>query len=256
MTSFVNGSTLHVLRIVRNSISLFDQLVLEEALLRADSRNWVIVRGGTTPCIVMGISGVLESLVDVSAAKNASVPIARRFTGGGTIVADEDTAFISFICERSAARGAPPFPRELMAWSAAFYTPVFAALAPHAPAFALRDHDYAIGERKVGGNAQALSRDRFVHHTSFLWDANVARLGLLRLPSKRPAWRADRPHSDFIGRMRDHGVETVDSLGEAVIEHLHIEASAGGATLIHVTLEEALHVLPRNERLSNSWVLS
>lgn len=254
-TSFVSGSVLHVLRLARGSISLFDQLVLEEALLRADDRNWVIVRGGVGPCIVMGISGDLTSLVDVDAALAARMPVVRRFTGGGTVVADEGTAFVSFICERGAARGAPPFPRELMAWSAALYSLVFKALAPHAPPFALRDHDYALGDRKVGGNAQALSRERFVHHTSFLWDADAARHSLLRLPKKRPAWRADRPHSAFVGRLRDHGVATVECLGEAVIERLRLEAAEGGATLVETTLEEAQEALPKNLRLSNTWVM-
>ena len=34
---------LNVLRIVKSSLPLFDQLCLEEALLRADQRNWLVI---------------------------------------------------------------------------------------------------------------------------------------------------------------------------------------------------------------------
>jgi lipoate-protein ligase A len=242
-------------------MSLFEQLCLEEALLRADTRNWVVVRGGVPPCIVMGISGDLHSLVDVDAARAAGVPVMRRFSGGGTVVVDESTAFVSLIGDRGAAHGAPAFPRELMAWSASLYARVFPALVRGGGGgggggFALREHDYALGDAKVGGNAQALSRERFVHHTSFLWDASAARLDLLRLPPKRPAWRADRAHAHFVGRLRERGVPSVDALGEAVVARLREDARAlGGARVVDATLEDALTALPRNERRSNSWVV-
>ena len=39
-------------------VPILRQLLLEEALLRADSGNWCIVNNGTSvPAIVMGISG-------------------------------------------------------------------------------------------------------------------------------------------------------------------------------------------------------
>lgn len=39
-------------------VPILRQLLLEEALLRADTRNWCIINNGTSvPAIVMGISG-------------------------------------------------------------------------------------------------------------------------------------------------------------------------------------------------------
>ena len=32
-----------------------------------------------------------------------------------------------------------------------------------------RENDYVLGDVKFGGNAQAVTRGDFVHHTSFLW---------------------------------------------------------------------------------------
>lgn len=55
--------------------------------------------------------------------------------------------------------------------------------------------DYAFGERKFGGNAQAITKGRWLHHTSFLWAFQPDRMALLRQPAKAPAYRAVRPHA-------------------------------------------------------------
>ena len=52
--------------------------------------------------------------------------------------------------------------------------------------------DYAYGERKFGGNAQAITKQRWLHHTSLLWDFSDARMRLLKHPSKAPEYRAVR----------------------------------------------------------------
>jgi lipoate-protein ligase A len=80
---------------------ILSQLRLEEALLRSHTGNWCVLnRGPPAPSIVMGISGVAERLVDMEAARAAGVPILRRFTGGGTVVVDDGTLFISFVCNK------------------------------------------------------------------------------------------------------------------------------------------------------------
>ena len=47
------------------------------------------------------------------------------------------------------------------------------------------------------GNA-AMSRNRWVHHTSWLWAFDERNMELLTLPPKRPDYRGDRSHSDFL----------------------------------------------------------
>ena len=49
--------------------------------------------------------------------------------------------------------------------------------------------DYCFGERKFGGNAQAITRQRWLHHTTFLWDFDDARMDLLKHPANAPAYR-------------------------------------------------------------------
>lgn len=52
-----------------------------------------------------------------------------------------------------------------------------------------------------------LTRDRWLHHTSFLWDFDDSLLGrYLLLPEKRPEYRQDRSHKDFLVRLSPYQV--------------------------------------------------
>lgn len=154
----------------------------------------------------MGISGVTEKLVNSELARQKGVRVVRRFTGGGTVVVDEGTLFTSFICNKADVDGAPQYPRELMRWSADFYAPVFDSLVhpAYAGTFRLNEHDYCLSDRKFGGNAQTISRDRWVHHTSFLWAFKREHMALLKIPEKRPDYRRDRPHGEFLTALSDN----------------------------------------------------
>lgn len=69
------------------------------------------------------------------------------------------------------------------------------------PDFALRENDYVLGERKMGGNAQSITKGGWLHHTSFLWDYDLDNMEYLSLPQKRPDYRGDRHHHDFLVRL-------------------------------------------------------
>jgi len=53
------------------------------------------------------------------------VPVVRRFSGGGTVIVDQGTVFVTFICNKSAVEGLQPFPRDIMSWSGQLYGKVF-----------------------------------------------------------------------------------------------------------------------------------
>jgi lipoate-protein ligase A len=335
--------TLHVLRLAAGSLPLLDRLCLEEALLRADARNWLVTAHGApgSPTIVLGVAGQLERLVHVEAAAARGASVLRRFSGGGTVVVDAGTLFAGFVLnQRDVAPARPLFPRDIMRWSEGIYAPVFArtfggagaaaagargaaaaaltssaaatgargdaalgaaaaaaALQPHlpsslpaaaeapaiaaaaaaaaatgggsaAPFFSLREHDYCWGDRKVGGNAQSVSRERWVHHTSFLWDFDERNMQLLRLPERRPEYRRDRAHGDFVvalsrvgsggggggsgGEGGGGGGATRELFLDALEARMREEWDVRAATL-----EEALEVAERpaaRERRSNSVV--
>lgn len=72
-----------------------------------------------------------------------------------------------------------------------------------APLFQLRENDYVLGQRKMGGNAQSIVSSGFLHHTSFLWDYDHINMEYLTLPEKRPDYRGNRSHGDFLMKLKD-----------------------------------------------------
>ena len=257
-------SRVYLLRLPRGLLSVFDQLCLEEALFRSDTRTWVLLAEGAArapPTLVLGVSGALDELVHRGAAAAAGALAIRRFTGGGTVVTDGGTLFASVIANRRDCAGAPLFPREVMRWSTGLYGPALDALTDAARGgsgarFALSEHDYCLGDRKVGGNAQAVSRERWVHHTSFLWDAAPENLALLKLPAKRPEYRRDRPHDAFVTRLREHAPPGAapGAFFAAVEARLRDAARGDEGRVVEASLDDALAALPRNERRGNAFL--
>lgn len=179
-------------------VPILKQLQWEEALLRADEQNWCLINEGSLPAIVMGISGKPTEQINTQRLLQAPIPVIRRFSGGGTVVVDENTLFITFICNHSSV-SIPPFPPSIMKWTARFYEPLF-----HPHPFLLRENDYAIGHRKFGGNAQAINKTRWLHHSSLLWDFSLENMDYLLLPPRMPVYREKRSHAEFLCRLKDY----------------------------------------------------
>lgn len=156
----------------------------------------------------MGISGQPSQLLDLSKIKENNIPVIKRFSGGGTVIVDENTLFISFIMAKTDVHAAP-FPEPILRWSADLY-----ALAWNIHGFQLRENDYCIEDKKCGGNAQYMRKDRWIHHTSFLWDYKPENMDALLLPPKRPAYRQDRSHDDFLCRLHSLGVDPKTRIAE------------------------------------------
>jgi len=200
---------LHVVRLT--STPILQQLQWEEALLRADGRNWCILNQGSLPAIVMGISGQIDKLIQQNKLEEAPLSIIRRFSGGGTVVVDENTLFVTLICQ-SEALSIPPFPRPIMEWTAReIYSPLF---KDHP--FQLQENDYVISGKKWGGNAQSIIKGRWLHHSSLLWDYRSENMDYLLIPTKMPAYRQGRSHTDFLCRLSDYWAHPNDLLDQII----------------------------------------
>ncbi|KAH6834314.1 Biotin/lipoate A/B protein ligase family, partial [Perilla frutescens var. hirtella] len=196
-----NGSVplINLLRL--KGVPILQQLHLEERLLRTSSDNWCIINDGTTrPTIVMGISGKPKELLETDVVLRDGIPVTRRFSGGGTVIVDQGTIFVSFICNKDAIPGLQSYPQPIMSWSSLIYKNTFQGIGD----FGLRENDYVLGNRKFGGNAQSITKNRWVHHTSFLWDYEVSNMGYLKMPDRALEYRQARSHVEFICRMKEY----------------------------------------------------
>ncbi|CAI0454050.1 unnamed protein product [Linum tenue] len=235
---------LPLMNLVRfKGMPILDQLNLEEKLLRTTSDNWCIVNdGANAPTVVMGVSGKPAELLELESVIGDNVPVIKRFTGGGTVIVDEGTIFVTLICNKDAVPKVQPYPRSIMSWSGKLYDEVFQGIGdfqlrengkqklsirncfetlpspPHylfasamQPIFQCSKSwcfvllpDYVFGNRKFGGNAQSITKDRWIHHTSFLWDYEDRNMTYLKLPSRAPEYRSARDHTEFVCRMREY----------------------------------------------------
>jgi lipoate-protein ligase A len=232
--------SLQLLRL--KSYPIYKQLLLEEMLLRCDTGNWCIINEGSTPAIVMGISGKKEELVDCPRAAQDGIVLIKRFSGGGTVIVDENTLFMTFICQKQ-LHDFPAYPEPIMKWTEGIYRDVF-----QHPEFCLRENDYVFGARKCGGNAQYITKDRWLHHTSFLWDYSVENMKYLLHPKKTPSYRVGRPHSEFLCRMSDFYPE------KEVLITKFVQEMKKRFPLRKTTLEEALMHNKKGVRQSTSAV--
>jgi len=189
---------LHLLELSHTPI--LEQLQLEEALLRLDDRNFCLINVGSAPSIVMGISSKPEELIRPDAALK-NIPVIRRFSGGGCVVVGSDTLFVTFIFSKEALP-IPHFPEPILSWSENFYQQALPIQG-----FQLRENDFAIGRHKCGGNAQYIKKERWLLHTSFLWDYHPENMDLLLQPKKIPSYREDRGHREFLCKLKDHLVD-------------------------------------------------
>ena len=129
--------------------------------------------------------------------------------------------------------------------------------------------DYAFGDFKFGGNAQALSKKRWLHHSSLLWSLDPLRMRqLLKQPARAPEYREGREHGSFLTSLeaqnelakKKKGLKNgggfffesrrhfVEALAPAV-------ASVSGFELVPTTLEEAEAVVDGVEHHRSTVVI-
>jgi lipoate-protein ligase A len=119
------------------------------------------------------------------------------------------------------------------------------------PEFRLVENDYVLGERKMGGNAQSISsKTGWLHHTSFLWDFQQENMDYLTLPDKRPEYRADRTHTDFLVKLKDNFSalrkrEFISHMAETVQDQFDV--------VEHVTLRDALRIVSEKAGGLQRW---
>jgi len=117
------------------------------------------------------------------------------------------------------------------------------------PDFELRENDYIMGNRKMGGNAQAIVKNGWLHHTSFLWDYEPENMQYLTLPKKRPDYRKDRVHDEFLVKLN----QAYPSLAKKVFVNTLGSVCEEEFELDRVTLPEALKIMSDKVGSMQEW---
>ena len=118
-------------------------------------------------------------------------------------------------------------PREIMQWTNSLLHPIFDGL--NNMKFDILEHvDYVLMDndniKKIAGNAQKISRDRFDHHTSWLWKYDIDLINkYLAIPPKKnqPDYRKNRTHKDFLLCLDELFNDDINNLESKLLEQLN-----------------------------------
>lgn len=174
-------------------------LAIDEALLLdAEGRGAGPVLRVWEPelAVVLGASGRTSEDVEVGRCRADGVPIARRSSGGGTVLVGPGALNVTVVLPADFAPGL-----DAVDASQRYVLERFAgAIRRRGPRVEVLGHgDLTIDGRKFAGSAQRRLRRHFLVHVSLLWGMSpetVARY--LRPPKRQPAYREGRPHESFL----------------------------------------------------------
>ena len=146
--------------------------------------------------VVLGASCRLREDVRVEACQADGVAIARRSSGGGTVVIGPGALNIAVVLpidaapELKAVDDAQRFVLERTARAIRLEGPAVELLG---------SGDLTVGRRKFSGSAQRRLRHHVLIHASLLYDFPIDRIDrYTRVPSRKPDYREGRPHAEFV----------------------------------------------------------
>ena len=147
--------------------------------------------------VVLGYANKAATEVNLPFCCQNTIPVLRRCTGGGTVLQGPGCLNYSLILGHDDSG-----PLHSISTTNQFVLQRHEAmLAPllQAPVQIQGHTDLAIGGLKFCGNAQRRKKNFLLFHGSFLLHLDLALVEkTLPLPSKQPAYRANRSHSDFL----------------------------------------------------------
>ena len=156
-------------------------------------RVWETAR----PVVVVGRNTSIADQVLQDVCLQDGVPVLRRTSGGGAVILGPG-------CLNYALAASLVSHPELQDVAGSFSTilrRITAALNVTNLAVA-GGTDLTLNGRKVSGNAQRRGRRALIHHGTLLYAFDSSLAGrYLRDPRRQPAYRAGRPHTDFIGNL-------------------------------------------------------
>jgi lipoate-protein ligase A len=184
---------------------------LFQALESAGGEESLRVWESPSPVVVLGRGGVAARDVNLDACAADDVPIARRDSGGGAVVLGPGCLNYSLLLSLDRR----PWLRDVRA----SYQEILGWLIDALPIPALEiqgGSDLVLDGRKVSGNAQRRGARALLHHGTLLYafDAHLSER-YLKEPVRRPAYRGERRHTEFLGNLPLSGKEIAEMLERA-----------------------------------------
>lgn len=177
-----------------------ENLALDEALLvAADERGGRAVLRfweQSDSAVVLGASRRFAVDARVERCAEDGVPIARRSSGGGSVLIGPGALNVTLVLPIAAN----PALATVDGAQNSVLERIAAGIRVGGPEVEVRGSgDLTLGGRKFAGSAQRRLRNWILVHASILYDLPIHRVDrYLRLPDRQPAYRGGRSHEDFL----------------------------------------------------------
>ncbi len=229
--------------------SIAQNLALDEALLEdaqaGDAQVETLrIWQARSRFVVLGRSSRVAEEVRQSSAREMSVPVFRRVSGGATVVAGPGCMFYALVLSLERR----PHLRMLDVAHQMVMGSLQSALKPLVPHIELDGTcDLVVGSRKVSGNSVRLVRDWMLYHGTLLLDMDLTLADrLLKHPPREPDYRGGRTHADFLANLQ------ISFSKSAAALRSHWQADS----LCDSLPEARIELLVRDKYSQDAWNLS
>jgi len=203
-----------------------ENLALDEALLDAAEAGEIVggvLRLWESPeyCVVLGRSSKVDVEVNLPACRKAGVPVLRRSSGGGTILAGPGCLMVATVLDFEThphLRAVDRAHRHVLERMAKIFAPMLPGISVAGISDLViqpQPESAASRPRKFSGNALRIKRNHFLYHGTLLYDFDLKRLRqLLGVATRQPDYRDERSHTDFVTNLPLQREELVEALIE------------------------------------------
>ena len=194
------------------------------------------------PAVVVGSYQNICREVHVEALRQRGIPVVRRISGGGTVYHDLGNVNYTYIIRA----GALDYDAVL--------SPVIAALsAIGVPARKNRTCDIAIGDLKISGSAQRMTKGRLLHHGTLLFSSDLGVLDQITTHRKNDCFQSRGTKSAIctVTNIREHLASpmTIEEFQNRLLEQM----VPPGSPRLTLTAEQEAEVCRLRDEKYRSW---
>jgi lipoate-protein ligase A len=185
-----------------------DEALLETAEAGTPHAECMRIWQATNHFVVLGHSNRTAAHVNLAACREDQIPILRRISGGGTVVQGPGCLNYSLILENGERRNIADTFRYVLERHCCVTEDLLGKAARFEGI-----SDLTIDGRKFSGNAQYRKARFVLVHGTFLLNFDLQMIErLLPVPTKQPAYRANRSHGMFVANLHLDSRQFVDAL--------------------------------------------
>lgn len=228
---------------VRNvSHDPFYNQAFEEYIYQTYLDDDIFLLWQNAPAVVVGSYQNICREVHVEALRQRGIPVVRRISGGGTVYHDLGNVNYTYIVRA----GALDYDAVL--------SPVIAALsAIGVPARKNRTCDIAIGDLKISGSAQRMTKGRLLHHGTLLFSSDLGVLDQITTHRKNDCFQSRGTQSAIctVTNIREHLASpmTIEEFQNRLLEQM----VPPGCPHLTLTAEQEAEVCRLRDEKYRSW---